>query len=72
MITEPKPPTPEITNKFRITNQQMRRVRRKTDQQVKIKETEKESQFIYLITQLIAEIIKSDVENGRSVLKFPL
>lgn len=63
LITELKQPAPEIRKKFRITNQQMRRAKRKTDQLEKSKETEKESQFIYLITQLIAEIIKSDVEN---------
>lgn len=43
----------------------MRRARRTTDQKRKPEEIEKESQFIYLITQLVAEIIKSDIQNGQ-------
>jgi site-specific DNA recombinase len=64
-VTELKSLTAEVINKgeFGLTTPQMRRARRTTDQKRKPEEIEKESQFIYLITQLVAEIIKSDIQN---------
>ncbi len=63
-VTELKSLTTEVINneEFGVTNPQMRRARRTTDPKGKPAEIEKESQFIYLITQLIADIIKSDIE----------
>ncbi|WP_169472248.1 recombinase family protein [Pedobacter hiemivivus] len=64
-VTELKSLTAEVINKeeFGLTKPQMRRARRTTDQKRKPEEIEKESQFIDLITQLVAEIIKSDIQN---------
>ncbi|WP_316818669.1 recombinase family protein [Pedobacter nyackensis] len=64
-ITELKSSTTEVINKdeFGLTTPQMRRARRTTDQKRKPEEIEKESQFIDLITELVAEIIKSDLQN---------
>jgi hypothetical protein len=63
-ITEPKSLTTEVIRKeLGLVTPQVRRARRKTDQTRKPEEIEKESQFIYLITQLVAEIIKSDIQN---------
>jgi hypothetical protein len=64
-ITELKSLTTEVINKeeFGLTNPQMRRARRIINQKRKPEEIEKESQFIYLITQLVTEIIKYDIQN---------